>query len=225
MKQPEAQPNVLNQFMTEKRASIRNSETQIGQLANLMTNCAQGNIPSTTEVNPKEQCNAISLRSGKELEEPSKKPIQLAKVVNEKRAMHQHFFCQSTLIDVELFEVYERNFDKERKLEDYETVALTEECSAIQKKLPPKLKDLGSFNIPFSVGSSMVTKALCDLGASINLMPLSIFQKVDGVESEGNKIKVTKKKSMVEGGKRTVRHKVKRMFSEKARLFHERWKV
>ncbi|KAJ9145987.1 hypothetical protein P3X46_028310, partial [Hevea brasiliensis] len=36
-----------------------------------------------------------------------------------------------------------------RKLEDHETVALTEECSAIlQRKLPPKLNDPGSFSIP-----------------------------------------------------------------------------
>ncbi|KAJ9182270.1 hypothetical protein P3X46_006285 [Hevea brasiliensis] len=36
-----------------------------------------------------------------------------------------------------------------RRLENYETVALTEECSAIlQRKLPPKLKDPGSFSIP-----------------------------------------------------------------------------
>ncbi|XP_024031896.1 uncharacterized protein LOC112094657 [Morus notabilis] len=66
-----------------------------------------------------------------------------------------------------------------RKLEDYETVALTEECSAIlQRKLPQKLKDPGSFTIPCSVGNAVFEKALCDLGASINLMPLSIFQKL-----------------------------------------------
>jgi len=66
-----------------------------------------------------------------------------------------------------------------RKLEEYETVALTEECSAIlQKKLPPKLKDPGSFTIPCSIGNSIFEKALCDLGASINLMPVSIFKKL-----------------------------------------------
>ncbi|XP_061363125.1 uncharacterized protein LOC133306761 [Gastrolobium bilobum] len=42
---------------------------------------------------------------------------------------------------------------KKRKLKDGETVALTEECSAlIQKKLPPKLKDPGSFSIPIAIG-------------------------------------------------------------------------
>ncbi|XP_062080797.1 uncharacterized protein LOC133785594 [Humulus lupulus] len=56
---------------------------------------------------------------------------------------------------------------KKRKLEDYEIVALSEECSAIlQKKLPPKLKDPSSFNIPCSIRGSIDTKALCDLGAN-----------------------------------------------------------
>ena len=52
---------------------------------------------------------------------------------------------------------------------------LTEECSAIvQRKLPQKLKDPGSLTIPSKIGNSIFEIALCDLGASINLMPLSI---------------------------------------------------
>ena len=66
-----------------------------------------------------------------------------------------------------------------RKLSDYETVVLFEECSVIlQRKLPPKLKDQGSFTILCSIGNSIFEKALCDLGASINLMSLSIFKKL-----------------------------------------------
>ena len=66
-----------------------------------------------------------------------------------------------------------------KKLEEYGTITLTEECSAIlQKKLPPKLQDPGSFAIPFSIGNWVSGKALCDLGASINLMPLSMFKRL-----------------------------------------------
>ena len=58
-----------------------------------------------------------------------------------------------------------------RKLEEHETVMLTEECSAlISNKLPLKLKDPGSFTIPYSIGGCDFGKALCDLGASINLI-------------------------------------------------------
>ena len=68
---------------------------------------------------------------------------------------------------------------KKRKLGDYETMALSEACSAIlQKKLPPKLKDRGSFTIPCAIGNSLFEKALCDLGAIINLMVWSIFKKL-----------------------------------------------
>ena len=66
-----------------------------------------------------------------------------------------------------------------RKLMDNENVMLTEECSTIlQRKLPPKLKDLGSFTIPCTIGDFYFDKVLCDLGASVNSMPLSIFKKL-----------------------------------------------
>ena len=68
---------------------------------------------------------------------------------------------------------------QKRRLADFETVNLTEECSAIlQRKLPQKLKDPGSFTIPCTIGNVIFEKALCDLGASINLMPLSIFKRL-----------------------------------------------
>ena len=65
------------------------------------------------------------------------------------------------------------------RLADFETVNLTEECSAIlQRKLPQKLKDPGSFTIPCTIGNAIFERALCDLGASINLMPLLIFKRL-----------------------------------------------
>ncbi|XP_075076435.1 uncharacterized protein LOC142163082 [Nicotiana tabacum] len=66
-----------------------------------------------------------------------------------------------------------------RRLTEFETVALTEECSSrIQGKLPQILKDPGSFTIQISIGKHDVGRALCDLGASINLMPLSVFRQL-----------------------------------------------
>jgi len=44
-------------------------EVQVGQLANMLMGRQQGNLPSTTEINPKEQCKAITLISGKEVEQ------------------------------------------------------------------------------------------------------------------------------------------------------------
>ncbi|XP_070055661.1 uncharacterized protein [Nicotiana tomentosiformis] len=69
---------------------------------------------------------------------------------------------------------------KKRKVEDTSVVKLTEHCSAIlQNKLPQKCGDPGSFTIPCSLGSINFDKSLCDFGASINLMPLSIYRKLE----------------------------------------------
>ncbi|KAL0409777.1 UNVERIFIED_CONTAM: hypothetical protein Sradi_1912100 [Sesamum radiatum] len=67
-----------------------------------------------------------------------------------------------------------------RKWEGGETVKLNEECSAIlQNKLPPKLKDLGSFSIACIIGNIDFDKVLCVLGASVNLMPYSILRDLE----------------------------------------------
>ncbi|XP_014499209.1 uncharacterized protein LOC106760260 [Vigna radiata var. radiata] len=54
----------------------------------------------------------------------------------------------------------------------------------MQKTLPPKFKDPGSFTIPCTIGNHDIGKALIDLGASINLMPLSILKKIGGLEAK-----------------------------------------
>ena len=68
---------------------------------------------------------------------------------------------------------------KKRKIDEEGIVNLTATCSAIiQKKLPAKMKDPGSFTIPCSIGKYEFKKDLCDSGASINLMSLSVVQRL-----------------------------------------------
>ncbi|KAK8576761.1 hypothetical protein V6N13_015194 [Hibiscus sabdariffa] len=68
---------------------------------------------------------------------------------------------------------------RKRRIGEFETVAGTETCLALMhNKVPVKKTDPGSFTIEFSIGHNYSTKALCDPGASINLMPKSIFQKL-----------------------------------------------
>nr|GEZ14512.1 DNA-directed DNA polymerase [Tanacetum cinerariifolium] len=65
------------------------------------------------------------------------------------------------------------------KLFELANVPLNENCSAmLLKKLPEKLGDLGKFLIPCDFPRIEVCHALADLGASINLMPLSIWKKL-----------------------------------------------
>jgi hypothetical protein len=69
---------------------------------------------------------------------------------------------------------------KKRKIEDNETIALTRECSAvIQKKLPLKLKDPGSFSIPCVIWKETIEKVMCHLGASVSLLTMSLLKRID----------------------------------------------
>ncbi|KAL4329249.1 hypothetical protein AHAS_Ahas13G0281200 [Arachis hypogaea] len=69
--------------------------------------------------------------------------------------------------------------NKKKSWQEKETVLLTEECSTvIQGSIPPKLKDPGIFLVLCTIGKMTLDKALCDLGASINLMPLSMMRKL-----------------------------------------------
>ncbi|KAI5410247.1 hypothetical protein KIW84_055659 [Lathyrus oleraceus] len=77
-----------------------------------------------------------------------------------------------------------------RKLEERETVTLTAECSAIIQNMPPNLKDPGSFSIPCHIGKFVIDKALCDLGAGISVMPLSICKRLEMGELRPTKMSV-----------------------------------
>ncbi|XP_075091677.1 uncharacterized protein LOC142171869 [Nicotiana tabacum] len=84
------------------------------------------------------------------------------------------------LQEVPKYEKYIKDIvENKRRLTEFETVSLTEECiSRIQSKLPQKLKDSGSFTIQISISKRTVGRALCDLRASINLMSLSMFRQL-----------------------------------------------
>ncbi|XP_070025879.1 uncharacterized protein [Nicotiana sylvestris] len=64
---------------------------------------------------------------------------------------------------------------KKRSL-NCEIIKMTHQVSAIVHSMAPKLEDTDAFTIPYTIGSSNIAKALCDLGASINLMSYSVFK-------------------------------------------------
>ena len=59
------------------------------------------------------------------------------------------------------------------------TTLLTEQVSAIiQSKNPVKYKDPGSTIISVNIGGTCIDKALLDLGASLNLLPYSVYKQL-----------------------------------------------
>ncbi|CAJ2652102.1 unnamed protein product [Trifolium pratense] len=143
-------------------------ETQIAQVAQQQasTSAPAGTFPGQPQQNPRGQANAVILRSGKQLDKPTKsKPDDPA--------------------------VQQDILTNKRKIEDDETVMLTAECSAIlQNEMPPKLKDPGSFSIPCVIGKYVIDRALCDLGASISLMPVALCEKLKMGELRPTKMSV-----------------------------------
>ncbi|CAH9121562.1 unnamed protein product [Cuscuta epithymum] len=68
---------------------------------------------------------------------------------------------------------------RKRRYEPNEKVFVSKAVSdVLQKDLPPKLEDPGSFIININLGNSKSEKAMLDLGASINLMPYSVYLKL-----------------------------------------------
>ncbi|KAL4319610.1 hypothetical protein GQ457_18G010330 [Hibiscus cannabinus] len=124
-----------------------------------------------------------------EIRLPPPFPQRLRKKKNEYQFKKYLDILKQVHINMPLVEVIEQmpNFAKflkdivckRKKVNEFETVALTEKCVAIlENRLSPKLNDSSSLTIPCSIGNHYVGKALCDLGEDINLMPKSVFQRL-----------------------------------------------
>ncbi|KAM1787780.1 hypothetical protein ACFX11_038143 [Malus domestica] len=67
-----------------------------------------------------------------------------------------------------------------KRASNKEVVRVSENVLAVlQQKLPPQCKDLGSFTIPCVIGNTRFESAMLDLGASINVMPYSIYASMN----------------------------------------------
>nr|GEZ84409.1 hypothetical protein [Tanacetum cinerariifolium] len=111
-----------------------------------------------------------------------KPPIQRNFVLHTRDSLPPHIPYPSRMLkqkqqekdDIQI----QNSFSNKEKLQELANTPLNENCSAvILKKLPEKLKDPGKFLISCGF-SELKCKALANLGASINLMPLSVWKKL-----------------------------------------------
>ncbi|XP_076917088.1 uncharacterized protein LOC143577023 [Bidens hawaiensis] len=66
------------------------------------------------------------------------------------------------------------------QLGEVSSIPLSGDCSAVVlNRVPNKLSDPGVFTIPCMFESDIMSQALADLGASINLMPFSLYEKLE----------------------------------------------
>ncbi|RYR03582.1 hypothetical protein Ahy_B06g082629 [Arachis hypogaea] len=95
-------------------------------------------------------------------------------------SMHVNILFIKTIQQIPAYIKYMKELlPRKSSLKGDQTTVMNKECSAlIQPQLPTKRKDPGSFHVPCAIGETMFDKALCDLGASINLMPLSLVKRL-----------------------------------------------
>nr|GEU87873.1 hypothetical protein [Tanacetum cinerariifolium] len=105
-----------------------------------------------------------------------KDDILAAKFMEIFRDLHFELSFVDALIHMPKFApMFKKLLNNKDKLIELTKMPLNENCSVVVlKKLPEKLDDLGRFLIPCDFTGLDNCLALADLGASINLMPLSI---------------------------------------------------
>nr|GEV88232.1 reverse transcriptase domain-containing protein [Tanacetum cinerariifolium] len=137
-------------------------------------------------INPDDQDSLNSATGGNLLERRTQDVLTIIK--NKSKEDER---AEETLTDPELVEytikvppplMLKALLSNKEKLLELANIPLNENCSAvILKKLPEKLGDPGKFLISYGF-IELKCKALADLGASINLMPLSVWKKLGLLE-------------------------------------------
>nr|GEZ37455.1 hypothetical protein [Tanacetum cinerariifolium] len=109
-----------------------------------------------------------------------KDEVQIHKFWQMFKQLHINITLADALILMPKYQKMLKSFlSNKEKLQELANTPLNENCSAvILKKLPEKLGDPGKFLIPFCF-SELKCKALANLCASINLMPLSVRKKLE----------------------------------------------
>nr|GFA88660.1 hypothetical protein [Tanacetum cinerariifolium] len=156
-------------------------------------------LPSNAILNPKGEAKAITTKSGMSYKEPpipptgenqqepvekeklrEKDDILAAKFMEIFRDLHFELSFADALIHMPKFApMFKKLLNNKDKLIELTKTPLNKNCSAVVlKKLPEKLGDPGCFLIPCDFTRLDNYLALADLGASIYLMPLSIWKKL-----------------------------------------------
>ncbi|GKE63886.1 reverse transcriptase domain-containing protein [Tanacetum coccineum] len=149
-----------------------------------------GSFPSNTVANPRGDVKAITTRSGVAYDGPAIPPTPSpllkeveceTKATKDKPNPKPSIPYPSRLNDQKLREKANNQIllSNKEKLFELASPPLNENCSAVLlKKLPKKLGDPGRFIISYDFPKLDECLALTNLGASINLMPLSVWKKL-----------------------------------------------
>ncbi|CAN6700865.1 unnamed protein product [Malus baccata var. baccata] len=175
----------MAQGMQNQAKEVNELKKQMGQMAEFLGQFREnGKLPSTTVVNPKggfESAKVITLRSGKKRFAQSKKEESEKDILDTFRKVQVNIPLLDAIKQVPRYAKFLKELCTTRKrISNKEVVKVSENVSAVlQRKLPPKCKDPGSFTIPCVIGNTRFEQFMLDLGASINVMPYSIYASMN----------------------------------------------
>ncbi|RDX80977.1 hypothetical protein CR513_38401, partial [Mucuna pruriens] len=204
------------QFQQNMTTTIQDLKTQIGQLANTVSqlqSAGSSNLPSQTIPNPRGNASVVTLRSGKELPQPTLQQLPRSAEADSKPNVGLYNYSTAISIsdhlgkEIIMFRKVEINIllldaikqvtkyakflkelcvHKRRKIKGSREIggvvsALTrnEAITVGAPTLPKKCRDPGIFSIPCTIGECTFADAMLDLGASINVMPASIYRSLN----------------------------------------------
>nr|GFA25661.1 reverse transcriptase domain-containing protein [Tanacetum cinerariifolium] len=169
----------LHQFDTFYNALNPNDQDALDSAAgrNFLDKIPREKVTTDTELPSPEDIQPPLVQVEK-LQE--KDDILAAKFMEIFRDLHFELSFTDALINMPKFALmFKKLLNNKDKLIELTKMPLNKNCSAVVlKKLPEKLGDPGRFLIPCDFSEFDNCLALADLGASINLMPLSIWKKL-----------------------------------------------
>ena len=221
----------LENNLNQKIDNLQYSITKINKLLEVQE---RGRFPSQTQSNPKgihevgsssnsgmdEVKAIITLRSGKEVDQPMPKPVEETRkgvemesehiflkedsmkhcipppfpqeLRGKKKASQQAGILEvlrQVKVNIPLLDIIKQVMAYAKFLKDLCTIKkglgiekkafLTEQVSSIiQSKNPVKYKNPGSPTISVNIGGNCIDKSLLDLGASVNLLPYSVYKQL-----------------------------------------------
>nr|GFB55083.1 reverse transcriptase domain-containing protein [Tanacetum cinerariifolium] len=172
----------------QKQDDFQNQMMQFMQNLYNKPSTSSSSLPSNTFLNPKGEAKAITTRSGMSYKEPPIPPTGVNQQESVEVTMdtepqnsddiHPPTVQAEVQVDKPADEPVVLLNNKDKLIELTKT-PLNENCSVVVlNKLPEKMGDPGRFLIPCDFIGLDNFLALADLGASINLMPLSIWKKL-----------------------------------------------
>nr|GEZ24821.1 reverse transcriptase domain-containing protein [Tanacetum cinerariifolium] len=136
-------------------------------------------IPTNNRNTEDVQPQVVSSKPPVSTSEPANTPVRASKPNLQALIPYPSNFTDALILMPKFASTLKALISNKEKLSEMARTPLNEHCSTVLlKKLPEKLGDPGKFLIPCNFLGMAECLALADLGASINLMPYSVWKKL-----------------------------------------------